>query len=250
MNAFQLSSTQTFRQGFTVEPIGLHPLSWSSGDHRWSGDQAPIPLSRKPIIQPVPCGSSLIGKGHLLIRKVVVYMVQQVLHFIRHAQGSDESLMTAKSCRDALFVHVQAGKHIILSGDKRLVSHRSASFGQCLLFQALYQSTRIENRHPSYKSQTGIDDPPVIVKILSHLGCRPAARRVRRRVESIYSKRSEEPKAACQRKPTAPLALSSTETSIRNLSLASDCSPAKRTGTTVDFSSSRKGIDNSAGAAI
>jgi hypothetical protein len=31
MNAFQLSSTQTFRQGFTVEPIGLHPLSWSSG---------------------------------------------------------------------------------------------------------------------------------------------------------------------------------------------------------------------------
>src|SRR5215813_6271304 len=155
MNAFQLSSTQTFRQGFTVEPIGLHPLSWSSGDHRWSGDQAPIPLSRKPIIQPVPCGSSLIGKGHLLIRKVVVYMVQQVLHFIRHAQGSDESLMTAKSCRDALFVHVQAGKHIILSGDKRLVSHRSASFGQCLLFQALYQSTRIENRHPSYKSHTG-----------------------------------------------------------------------------------------------
>jgi len=34
---------------------------------------------------------------------------------------------------------------------------------------------------------------------------------VRRRVESIYSKRSEEPKTACQRKPTAPLALSSTE---------------------------------------
>ena len=41
--------------------------------------------------------------------------------------------------------------------------------------------------------------------------CRPAARRVRRRVESIYSRRSEEPKAACLRKPTAPLALSSTE---------------------------------------
>src|SRR5215475_15386780 len=153
MNAFQLSSTQTFRQGFTVEPIGLHPLSWSSGDHRWSGDQAPIPLSRQPIIQPVHRGSSLIGKGHLLIRKVVAYMVQQVLHFIRHAQGSDESLMTAKSCRDALFVHVQSGKHIILPGDKRLVSHLSASFGQCLLFQALYQSTRIENRHPPYKSQ-------------------------------------------------------------------------------------------------
>src|SRR4029450_1808801 len=153
MNAFQLSSTQTFRQSFTVEPIGLHPLSWSSGDHRWSGDQARISLSRQPIIQPVPRWSSLIDKGHLLIRKVVAYMVQQVLHFIRHAQGSDESLVSTKSCRDALFVHVQSGKHIILPGDKCLVSHLSASFGQCLLFQALYQSTRIENRHPSYKSQ-------------------------------------------------------------------------------------------------
>src|SRR5215467_536503 len=40
---------------------------------------------------------------------------------------------------------------------------------------------------------------------------RPSARRVRRSVESIYSRRSEEPKAACQRKSTAPLALSSTE---------------------------------------
>ena len=29
-----------------------------------------------------------------------------------------------------------------------------------------------------------------------------------------------------------------------------DCPPAKRTGTTVDFSSSRKEIDNSVGAAI
>src|SRR5215468_9070978 len=34
---------------------------------------------------------------------------------------------------------------------------------------------------------------------------------MRRRVESIYSKRSEEPKTACQRKLTAPLALSSTD---------------------------------------
>ena len=40
-----------------------------------------------------------------------------------------------------------------------------------------------------------IEDPPVIVKILRHLGLpipRPAA--CRRRVESIYSKRSEERK--------------------------------------------------------
>jgi len=47
----------------------------------------------------------------------------------------------------------------------------------------------------------------VIIKILSHLGLPTRARRV----ESIYSKRSEEPKTACQRKPTAPLALSSTD---------------------------------------
>src|SRR5262249_690911 len=40
---------------------------------------------------------------------------------------------------------------------------------------------------------------------------RPTPRRVRRRVESIYSKRSEKPKTACQRKPTAPLAPSSTD---------------------------------------
>jgi hypothetical protein len=36
-----------------------------------------------------------------------------------------------------------------------------------------------------------IEDPPLIIKILSHLGLRPAARRVRRRVESIYSRQSE-----------------------------------------------------------
>src|SRR5262249_19096308 len=77
--------------------------------------------------------------------------------------------MTAKSCRDALFVHVQAGKHIILPGDKRLVSHLSASFGQCLLFQALYQSTRIENRHPSYKSQGERSrHEPFVVRFSNH----------------------------------------------------------------------------------
>src|SRR4029434_6157991 len=120
-----------------------------------SGDQARISLSRQPIIQPVPRGSSLIDKGHLLIRKVVAYMVQQVLHFIRHAQGSDESLVSTKSCRDALFVHVQSGKHIILPGNKCLASHRSASLIQWLKFQPLYLllSTRGEPQHPSYKSQ-------------------------------------------------------------------------------------------------
>ena len=38
---------------------------------------------------------------------------------------------------------------------------------------------------------------------------RPAA--LPRRVDSIYSRQSEDPKTACQRKPTAPLALSSSE---------------------------------------
>jgi hypothetical protein len=36
--------------------------------------------------------------------------------------------------------------------------------------------------------------------------CRRAPRRDPQHVESIYSKRSEEPNTACQRKPTAPLA--------------------------------------------
>src|SRR5262245_52742033 len=43
-----------------------------------------------------------------------------------------------------------------------------------------------------------IEDPPVIVKFLRHAAYRPAPRPVRRRVESIYSKRSEEPKTARQ----------------------------------------------------
>jgi hypothetical protein len=61
----------------------------------------------------------------------------------------------------------------------------------------------------------------VIVKILSHLGLSTRGPPRAPAVESIYSTRSEEPKAACQRKPTAPLALSSTERLHRNLSLAS-----------------------------
>src|SRR4029453_11071448 len=105
---------------------------------RWSGDQARISLSRQPIIQPVPRRSSLIDKGHLLIRKVVAYMVLEGPHFIRDCQTPDESLVTTKSCRDALFVHIQSGKHIILPGNKCLASHRSASLIQWLKFQPLY----------------------------------------------------------------------------------------------------------------
>src|SRR5215475_10123575 len=81
--------------------------------------------------------------------------------------------------------------------------------------------------------------------------CRPAARRVRRRVESIYSRRSEEPKTVCQRKPTAPLVLSSTER-LHKKPFA--CLPtalrAEPTGTTVGFSSTRNGIDIFPGPAL
>src|SRR5919198_672198 len=60
------------------------------------------------------------------------------------------------SCRDTLFTYVQSGKHIIILGYECLVSHRSASLAQRLLFEPLYQSTRGENRHPSYKSLSSL----------------------------------------------------------------------------------------------
>jgi hypothetical protein len=31
MDALKLSPTKTLREGFTVKPVGLHPLSWRSG---------------------------------------------------------------------------------------------------------------------------------------------------------------------------------------------------------------------------
>ena len=56
-----------------------------------------------------------------------------------------------------------------------------------------------------------IEDPPVIVKILSHLGLPTPPRRAPRRVESTYSRQSDSRKPACQRKPPELLALSSSE---------------------------------------
>ncbi len=70
---------------------------------------------------------------------------------------------------------------------------------------------RCPNCGGALKIIAAIEDPPVIVKILSHLGLSTRARPVRRRVESIYSRQSEQPKTACQRKPTELLALSSSE---------------------------------------
>src|SRR5918993_1497309 len=154
MNAFDLSTAQTLGQSSTVKPVGLHSVSWSSGDHRWSGDHAAIAVSRQPIIQPVARRSSLIDKGNLLIGKVLAHVIEQVLHTMRHLQGSDKPTVTHKSCRDTLFTYIQSGKHIIFLWYERRVSHLSASSREWLLFQPLYQRTRHVDRHPSYKSRS------------------------------------------------------------------------------------------------
>ena len=54
---------------------------------------------------------------------------------------------------------------------------------------------RCPNCGGALKIIAAIEDPPVIVKILSHLAYRPAPRRVRRRVESIYSRQSDSRKS-------------------------------------------------------
>lgn len=55
-----------------------------------------------------------------------------------------------------------------------------------------------------------IEDPPVIDKILTPLGLPPRPPRAPAQRFDLFQ-RSEEPKTACQRKPTAPLALRSSE---------------------------------------
>src|SRR5262249_56914476 len=62
---------------------------------------------------------------------------------------------------------------------------------------------------PSTRLKTGIEDPPVIVKILARLGLPTRAPPRSHGSDSIYSRQSEEPKTGCQREPTATLALSS-----------------------------------------
>src|SRR6266478_670897 len=155
MNALQLPPAKVLRQRPTIQPIGLHSLSWRFGDHRRRGDQAGVALGHNPIIQSIPRGSSLVHKGHLLIGKVLANVIQQVLCTIRHAQGLKESVMISKGHRDASLVHVQSRKHIVVPRNKCLASHRSTSLIQWLKFPPLYLllSTRGEPRHPSYKSQ-------------------------------------------------------------------------------------------------
>src|SRR5438309_3194601 len=44
-------------------------------------------------------------------------------------QGLLKSLMIRKGHRDAALVHIESGKHIVVTRDECLVPHRSASFG-------------------------------------------------------------------------------------------------------------------------
>jgi len=103
----------------------------------------------------------------------------------------------------------------------------------------------------SLKIIAAIEDPPVIVKILSHLGLSTRARPVRRRVESIYSRQSEQPKTACQRKPTELLALSSSEQLDKGgfARLPTALRPSRPVQHRV-FHQAQKGIDISAGPAL
>src|SRR5713226_5654591 len=154
MNAFELSLTQILRQPHAVEPIGFHSLSWSFGDHRWRSNQARVILSHKPIIQSVSRRSSFIGKGHFLIGKMLTYMVHQMLHTIRHTQGSDMSLLIDESHRNTSLVHIQSAQHIVVTGNESVVSHLKSSFAQWRSDKPSYSLKRTCacSRHPSYKS--------------------------------------------------------------------------------------------------
>src|SRR5215831_18598587 len=76
---------------------------------------------------------------------------------------------------------------------------------------------RCPNCGGALKIIAAIEDPPVIDKILSHLGLpsRAPPRAPARRVDLFQTIR--QPKIACQRKPTAPLALNSSERRQRHL---------------------------------
>src|SRR5215475_9769207 len=157
MNALQLSTTQVLRQSLAVEPIRFYSLPRCSGNHRWRRHQAVIALGRKPIIQSVAAGSSLIRKGNFLIAKMLAHVLDQVLHAVRHVQRSYESLlMVHKGHRNALFVYIQSGKYVVLFWYKRFLSHAECLLVQCLLASAhCSRALAVRSRHPSYKSTEG-----------------------------------------------------------------------------------------------
>src|SRR5215813_11905161 len=155
MDALQLSPTKTLGQSFTVEPVGLYSLSWRFGNHRRRGNQTGISLGRQPIIQPIPGRSSLIDKGNLLIREVLADIMQQRLHFMRHVQRSDKSLMIRKRHRHTLFAHVQSGKDIVVPWYKRLASHRTPPLSVVLsnrTFTTRRFGVRLDIHHTSLRA--------------------------------------------------------------------------------------------------
>src|SRR5215475_14483793 len=66
---------------------------------------------------------------------------------------------TPPSYRDTFLVHIESCKHIVVTRDERLGSHRSASLVQWLNFRPLYfvLSARGEPRQPSYRSLRELD---------------------------------------------------------------------------------------------
>src|SRR5713226_3301835 len=139
MDAFELSPAQTLRQSATVEPVGLHSLSWRFGNHRGGGDQTPILLRAQPSIQAIARGARLVGKGHPLIGKMFVDVVHKLLYSLRHPPRFQDSLMISKGHRAAPLVHIQSRKHIVVPSYKGMVPHRSASLAQWLSVPPLVQ---------------------------------------------------------------------------------------------------------------
>src|SRR5262245_24947486 len=154
MDAFELSATKILRDPSAIEPIGLHSLSWGFGNHRRRSDQARVSLGLQPIIQCVARGSSLVGKRHLLIGIVLTNVVHKMFDLVRHVQRLKKSLVIGKRYRDTFLVHIESCKHIVVTRDERLGSHRSVSLVQWLNFRPLYfvLSARGEPRQPSYRS--------------------------------------------------------------------------------------------------
>src|SRR5258706_10080624 len=138
MDAFELSTAKILRNPSAVEPVSLHSLSWRFGNHRRRSDQTLISLGLKPIIQSVARRSSLISKRYLLIPIVLANVVHKMFNAVRHAQRLKKSLMIGKGDRDAFLVHIESGKHLVVTRNKSLAFHRSASWVHRLILQPLY----------------------------------------------------------------------------------------------------------------
>src|SRR5215208_1766067 len=134
MDALELAASKIFRNPSTIESIGLHSLSRRPGNHRRRSDQTLIRSGLKPIIQSISRRSRFIGKRHFLIPIVLANMIHKMFGAVRHAQRLEKSLMIAKRYRDTFLVHIESGKYVVVTRNKSLGSHRSASLVQRLLY--------------------------------------------------------------------------------------------------------------------